>query len=204
MVVRSIVTAAAALPVSLAEFKLHSRIDSSVEDSDLTIKLQSSIDWVEEHCGPTVSSVCDEYFQYFPCEREIRLNAWQVTAITSLTYVGSSGSSTTWTANSGNLVSGSTVMAHIDTVSHPGRIVLAYDQAWPSDLLRTVNAVAVRHTAGWVDAASVPSKIKSAILLKGAAAYANREDVVVGRVAITQSSALVDGAVSLISQYRVR
>jgi uncharacterized phiE125 gp8 family phage protein len=55
---------------------------------------------------------------------------------------------------------------YVDTYAEPGRIVLGYGESWPSTTLRPANGVIVRFTAGYGAAASVPQKVKQAMLMK--------------------------------------
>ena len=44
------------------------------------------------------------------------------------------------------------------------RVVLKPNGTWPTDTLRSINGVRIRFTAGWPDAASVPTAIKRAVI----------------------------------------
>ena len=59
-------------------------------------------------------------------------------------------------------------------------MVLAPNGEWPSDVLDSVNGVAVTFVAGYADASAVPPMAKAAILLQIGEIYANREAVIVG------------------------
>ena len=87
----------------------------------------------------------------------------------------------------------------VDTAREPGRVVLAPNGEWPSDVLDSVNGVAVEFVAGYADASAVPVTAKAAILLQIGEIYANREAVIVG------STPQVSPAVArLINLLRVR
>lgn len=60
----------------------------------------------------------------------------------------------------------------VDTDSEPGRVVLKKYEAWPTDTLTPSNPIRIRFVAGYgTTAASVPVRIKQAILLHIAENY---------------------------------
>lgn len=60
-----------------------------------------------------------------------------------------------------------------DTNSHPGRLFPV--GSWPSSGLRPINGICVTFTAGHKEAATVPMRVRQAILLLVAEWYLNRE-----------------------------
>jgi uncharacterized phiE125 gp8 family phage protein len=58
--------------------------------------------------------------------------------------------------------------------SEPARISLAHGRTWPSTVLRSIDALKIRYTAGQATAAAVSSQVKSAILLHISWQYENR------------------------------
>jgi hypothetical protein len=72
----------------------------------------------------------------------------------------------------------------LDLHSEPARLAPAYATRWPAVRCQP-NAVLVRYTAGYVDAAAVPQEIKSWMLLRIGMLYENRESVVAG-VSVTE------------------
>jgi hypothetical protein len=65
----------------------------------------------------------------------------------------------------------------VDTTSLPGRVGLAYEQEWPTDVTAGIGAVQVNYVAGYGAASAVPQTIKHAILLLIGHWYVNREAV---------------------------
>ena len=76
----------------------------------------------------------------------------------------------------------STSVYDVDITNSPTRIRLGYNQEWP-DTRERLNAVKITCTVGFASAAAVPEDIKAAIKLMIGHLYANRESVVVGRIA---------------------
>ena len=67
----------------------------------------------------------------------------------------------------------------VDNASEPGVLTPAPGQFWP-DTQNIMNAVQITYTAGYGTPAQVPSGIKSWMLLRIGALYENREEVAVG------------------------
>lgn len=85
-----------------------------------------------------------------------------------ITYKDTDGDSTTMTVTTDYLVE--------TNGEGCGRIVLPYGVSWPTDILYPSNPIRVEFTCGWTAAASVPRKIKTAILMLIADLWANRGD----------------------------
>lgn len=71
----------------------------------------------------------------------------------------------------------STDVYYVDTTSLPGRVGLAYEQEWPTDVTTGIGAVQVNYVAGYGAASAVPETIKQAMLLLIGHWYTNREAV---------------------------
>lgn len=212
-----LITVAAEEPVGLEEFKAHLRITGDdTQDPDLTIKLRAAREKLEggtQTARAFVSSVWDQYADHWPCwscascfcrtscsmngrhehSDSIMMPKGQLVSVASIKYTDASGVQTTWP----------TTEYEVDTVSDPGRIVLAYGKQWPSVTLKRSNAIVIRFTAGWENASAVPFPIKAAILLEAAHFYRNREAVTTGRLDM-QSSPLAHGVDDLLWAWRIR
>ncbi|EHJ49498.1 hypothetical protein DFW101_3502 [Solidesulfovibrio carbinoliphilus subsp. oakridgensis] len=73
---------------------------------------------------------------------------------------------------------------------------------WP-DTFRRADAVTIRYTAGWPNAAAVPENIKTWIKMRVATLWANRESIVAGNVsasAVEVPSRFADG---LLDRWRI-
>jgi uncharacterized phiE125 gp8 family phage protein len=157
-------------PVSLADMKLHLRIESAVEDDDdlITSLITAATKWCEDYQGRKyVTQTVVEKFDAFP--EVFRPLYVPLIAVTSIGYTDEDGN--------GQTVESS--VYDVDTTSERGRIALAYSQSWPS-IRDVVNAVTLTYTAGYGDASAVPDTIKTAIKLLVAHWYENREAVVIG------------------------
>lgn len=185
-------TAPATEPVSLAEAKLHLRVDTDCTDEDTLIGalITAAREMVENYTGlalinQTWEYTCDE----FP-DDDLALRPAPLSSISSITYVDTAG--TTQTASALTLYAA-------DTYSIPGAATLRYGQTWPSvrDLR---NSITVTYVAGFGAAgSSVPGPIKAAILLLIGHLFEHRESVVIGTI----SSDLPQGVEYLLNPYRV-
>ena len=82
------------------------------------------------------------------------LNLRPITAITSITYVATDGTSTTWGTDNYSL----------DTYGVVPFVKLGYGLTWPS-LRGDINGITVTCTAGYATVATIPQRIKQAVLL---------------------------------------
>jgi uncharacterized phiE125 gp8 family phage protein len=169
-----------ALPITLAEAKLHLRVDNNEEDTLISALIQAATNFCENWTGRKfVSQQWDAYFPYFSEKLEIPFPP--CISIDGVFYKNTSGSEVELDDSAYN--------ARI--VSEPAAIFPATDVDWP-ETYAGWNAVRVRFTAGFpptdqnspVDMASgVPAALKAAIKLVIGDLYQNRE-----------GAALVNGA----------
>ena len=164
-----VITAAVIEPVTLAEAKLHLRVDHDDEDTLITNLIKVARELVEDGTWRTLLTTT----------WELRLDDWPsmplkmpkapLQSITSIKYVNDAGVEATVAST----------VYDADTYSEPGRIFFKKDQAWPSVNLYERGAVRIQFKAGWLSAAEVPYKIKAAMLLLIGHLYENREEVII-------------------------
>lgn len=197
-----VVTPPAEEPVSLAEAKLHCRVDHDEEDTLISGLIAAARGWAEAYTWRGIALATRRYsLDAFPNRCEVgRSRRYQWTAdplvlpfpelaeVTSIEYVDDDG--VTQAMDEADYTA--------DADSEPARIFPAYGTYWPST--RAVpNAVKVTYTSGYTDATSVPAELKTAILLLVGHWYVNREAVVTGT--ITNDVQL--SATALLDPYRV-
>ena len=170
----------AAEPVTLAEAKLHLRVDHSDEDAYITALITASREWCESYLG---GSICQQtkalITNHFP--HYLRLPGGPVQSISSVTYEDENGDT--------QIVDASTYRLTGD-----GYISLAWGKSWPTGYACDVT---ITYVAGYPPevttelveeegedpvevettdyAANVPASIKQAILLLVGALYEDRE-----------------------------
>ena len=158
-------------PVTLAEIKDHLRVSGTAEDSLLTLYAQMAREAVEEETWRALMpQTWTLYLAGWPADGIIELPRPPLASVTSIKYTDEDGVEATLAASN----------YRVDTAREPGRVVLAPNGEWPSDVLDSVNGVAVTFVAGYADASAVPPMAKAAILLQIGEIYANREAVIVG------------------------
>lgn len=168
----SVVTPAAMEPVSLAEAKLHMRVDSSDDDAYILGLIATARRWVESFRNQAlVTQTLDWYLDSWPASGQFDVPRPPLQSVTSITLYD--------TANAASTVS--SAVYFVDTVSQPGRISLAYGQSWPTTTLRDRNAIKIRFVAGYGSAESVPNEVRQAILLIAGDLYENRENTLIGQ-----------------------
>lgn len=188
-----LVTPPASEPVSVAEAKLHCRVDISEDDAWFTTAIVAARAACETQCGRSfVTQTWKQYFSSFPAvadseqewggdcrrvefavqgEAAIELAKTPLASVTSITYLSAvDGSSVT--------LDPSEYLA--DIKADPGVIVPAYGKSWPQARQQR-NSVVVQFIAG-VAAGSVDPRVKQGVLMLVAHWYENRETVLVGTV----------------------
>lgn len=182
-------------PVSLAEAKTHLRIDLELADHDLDLemKLLAARIYVEQVTHRAlVDSTWDWVLDAWPRERHIIVPKGRLTAVESIIYKDAGGAQHTMPAAD----------FEADTVSDPGRLVLAAGACWPAAGLKASHGISIRFRAGW-DPAAVPAPIRLAILMLAGHWYRHREAVTTGaNHAISYPLALA--VHSLLASYRLR
>ena len=183
-----VVTPPASEPVTLAEAKAHLRLEGTEDDTYVSALIQAARQHVEEVCWRgVVTQTWEAVLECFPDTDAVELRGGNLASITSVTYVDGDGTSQTLSAS----------VYGADTVSVPGRLVLAYNETWPSTREQW-DAVRVRYVVGWA-AADVPAPIKQAMLLLVSQMYEHRTPEVMGG-----TPGKVDFAVdALLSPYRL-
>ena len=173
----ALVTPPAVLPVSLAEAKLHLRVDASSEDDLIDLYLQTAVDYLDGYSGllgkAIITQTWRQTFDDFLYPLRLPLVA---SSITSLTYVNTAGSTVT-------LDSASYVLRRDALGSYVEPVETA---DWPATGLELA-AVNVTFVSG-AALADVPAAIRTLILLLVGGFYANRESA--GPIALPENGAV--------------
>ena len=162
----TLITAPTAEPVTLAEAKLHCRVETSMTADDALINalISAAREQVEHTLGRSLmTQVLERVLDAFP-DGGIELGMPPQQAIVSVKYLDTAG---------GEVTLGSTAYS-LDTDSLPGWLLPDADTGWP-EAGAIANAVRVRFTAGYASADAVPDSIKQWILIHVGYWYANRE-----------------------------
>lgn len=188
-----LVTAPAAEPLSLAEAKLHLKVDSDTTDDTLISDLIAAAREVfEQETGRQVITATWELkLDRFP-SGAVEIFKAPLLAVSAVTYVDTSGTSQTW--DSGEYQ----VDAFAGPFARPGLLYPKADYTYPET--RAIHdAVTVRFTAGYGAAAdAVPESVRAVLKMILGGLYTHRESHITGT--IISSIPLVD---RLVTRYRV-
>lgn len=186
------VTAPVVEPVTLAEAKLHSRVDTTADDDYITALIvaarrsiedmtnlalvEQTWDWVLDafprgEALPAPQGTWEFYSAY--TEGMFYLPKNPLISVTSIKYIDTSSVEQTWGA--GNYT--------VDTASRVARIYPVYNGEYPTDVRDYPKAVTVRFVTGYQHSGAspedftdkVPQQLKQAILLLTGHFYKHRE-----------------------------
>jgi len=159
-------------PITLAQVQSHLRLGTldAAEQAELTIMITAATEMAESYCNRSFrsGSKAVQFTSFPPSELQPIAITNDVQSITSIGYYDSSHVAATFT--------------DYRVVSFGGRsdIYPSFGSYWPSDSNELPHNITVTVVVG--DEASVPSSVKSAILLMIADLYENRENDVVGTI----------------------
>lgn len=163
-----LVTGPTAEPVTLAEAKLHLRVDIDDDDDLIEALVAAAREYVERLCRPQVALISQTW--------KLVLDATPGDTVTLRPYPLQSVSSIKTTSDAGVEATYSSSGYQVDTVSEPGRVRLKSGYSWPSTTLQALNGFEVSFVAGFGDDPSdVPQQIRQAVLLLIGHWYENRE-----------------------------
>lgn len=164
-----LVTGPTSEPVTLAEAKLHLRVDIDDDDALIASLITAAREEFENQADKTLFTTTYKVLRsHWPGHPHIDLpRAKPLASVTSVTYTDENDVVNTF--SSANYV--------VDTNAWPGRIVLRSDASWPSATLAESNPITITYVAGYASTASIPQRYKQAILLLVGHWYENREMV---------------------------
>ena len=177
-----LLTPPAAEPVSLAEAKLHLRVDFADDDALITSLISAARQaaetltgrqlvtarWklvLDSFPGPSLMGVPAGSMFSLP-GHAILLPKCPVQSVFATEYLDMSGASQTMPP----------AEYTVDTACEPARVTPVFGRIWPISLPQ-IGAVEVTYDAGYGPAASVPEGLKSWIKLRVGSLYAHREEV---------------------------
>lgn len=157
--------------VSLAEAKLHLRVEHDAEDALIERIVRAATERAEEvQARAYVTQTFRLVLPRFPSGRVLRLPRPPLQQVTSITYMSTAGAIQTVAPSE----------YRVDTAAVPGRVILNQDARWPAPASEP-DAVAVTYVAGYGDAGEdVPEEQRAAVLLFVGHLYESREAITVG------------------------
>lgn len=171
-------TAPTVEPISGAELKLQSRIDSSAEDTLLEIYITAAREKCEEIARRAfVTQTLALWLDAWPDEAVIQLPRPPLQSVSSITYTLEDGTEETLSSS----------LYVVDANSEPGRLALISSASWPGDTLIPIGGIKIEFVAGFGDeAANVPQIYRMAVQLLAAHWYENREATVENSIGLIE------------------
>ena len=152
-----------AQPISLAEAKVHLRVDTTADDNLIEDSIVAAREWAEDYTGLVLTR--REVTETLPAfSARMRLRAWPIVDDEPIlvSYRDTSG------------VNQSIENAELNIAARPGLIFPFLGQQWPWH--GTVDgSIYVTFTAGYAGPAEIPKVIKQAMLIMVTAFYEDRE-----------------------------
>ena len=184
-------------PVTLTEVKLHCRL---AIDSASAVAYTTEDGWLERNITAARMQAEQETGRKFVTQTlTMYLDSWPEVNFIKIPYPPLQSAAVTYRLEDDDDYDNTLSTINVDIVSCPGRIILQPDESWPSGTLHSNNPIKIVFVCGYGLAVSVPSGIKSAILLKIEDLYNNRGEIVIG-AAVNRISDVVD---SLLRNFRV-
>jgi uncharacterized phiE125 gp8 family phage protein len=152
------ISAPAAEPVTVAEAKLHSRIDGNTDDAVITSQLLAAREYIEALIkGPLMQRSYRLRLDRFPSGNTLMVPGFPVVSVTAIRYIDGAGTQQTM----------SNALYALNADQSPCRIALNRSaNAWPTVYnMEGVWSVEVEYIAGYANAAAVPQALKQAMLL---------------------------------------
>ena len=171
-------TGPAVEPLTVAEAKLHLRVDISDDDAYIGTLITAAREWVENYLDRTlITTQLILRAAEFPTE-ELELARPPMVASGTATAVV-----ITYTLADTTTATLSTALYRVDRTSTPGNVAPIINGTWPSDVIEDANAVAVTYWAGYgPTSASVPATIRHAMLMLIGHWYERRSAVLTGTI----------------------
>lgn len=165
-----LITPPSVLPVSVAEAKLHWRVEHDADDGLIAMLIKASAATCEQELNRALMAQDWELIvDAFP-DGEIQLVKPRVLEVLQVQYVDVDGITQTLGADAWTL----------DPDLTPGYLLPALGTSWPATRAQA-NAVRVQFRSGYgADPTAVPESLRVWILMHAGTAYRNREGVVTG------------------------
>lgn len=182
------VTAPTDEPVTIDETKHFLRIDDEDSDALIISLIKISREYAESVTGRALMTQTWKYYlDDFPSEDYIELPFPPLSSITHLKYTDTAATQTEF----------SSTAYSADTAGVPGRLVLGYNQTWPTATLATVNPIEIQFVCGYGTPDDIPESLKQGMKIDIGNLFENRETIV-----INQSVNHIDTIDRLYAPYR--
>jgi uncharacterized phiE125 gp8 family phage protein len=143
-------------PISLAEAKLHARINQETEDALIASYIKTAREEAEDYMSRGL--ITQTWQLALDCfyETMVLPMAAPLQSVTTVQYYDINGT----------LQTASSTLYDVDTLARPGRIHRAATQTWPTlQADRRIGRVLITYVVGFANDAAVPERIKQGIRL---------------------------------------
>jgi len=183
-------TAPVLFPVTLTEAKKQCEIIGTDHDDYIEYLIAVATDQVEQYLRRRlITQTWYLYMDDWPRADYFNLPFGKLQSVTSIAYKDEDGDSSTF-ASADYIV---------EITSDPGRVVLGYNDVWPTDTLYPSNPITVEFVCGYgLTGASVPAAIRHAIRVAISDMFEQREEIVIGTI-----SSRIDIGKSLLEPHRL-
>lgn len=135
-------TAPAYFPITLTSAKAHARIDHDNDDAYLQGLIAAAVGKAERYLRRRLVTQTWQYFlSDWPSGDCIILPFGRLQSVTHVKYKDADGDQSTW--SSANYI--------VDTDSDPGRVVLGYNESYPTAALYPSNPIEIQFVCGYGD-----------------------------------------------------
>lgn len=191
-----IITEPVAEPITLAQAKLHCRLENSFTSDDTLIEsllIPAARRYAENITRRAyVQRTLELTLPCFPDGGVIELPFPPLISVTSVKYIDADGVLQTVAASD----------YQVDTYRKPGLLKPAYLESWPTITRSDFNAVQVRYEAGYSPsgspasdldyAANIPETLKCWMQVRVGTMYEHRESIIVGNIVSELSRNFID------------
>jgi uncharacterized phiE125 gp8 family phage protein len=181
-VIKKLISGPAVEPISLAEARLHLRLDTTgspaahPDDTLVTALITAARQHVEAVTARAlITQTWEQQHSDFPVGDRIGLEVGPTLSVTSVKYYDIAGALQTLDTSVYR------VLSPVGDHALPATVELVDGQQWPAVATRS-DAMQIRFSAGYgASSSAVPAPLRSAMLLLIGAWYENREAVIVGQ-----------------------
>lgn len=129
-------------PITLRELKAYMKIDDTIDDVVLNPLITQAREWCEKQQNKKyITQTLEAYLNRFPCGPIEFINCSPVQSVESIKYNDTGNTQYTL----------SDLIYELDNISFVNCIKLKYSKIWPTNVLKTVNPIVIRFTAGYED-----------------------------------------------------
>ena len=188
----TVVTSATGVMVATSDVKVHVRMTASDDDAiigDYVFAAQEQAEQVTSR--KMMPQTWRLFIDDWPRTDTIELPFAPLRSVpsTGIVYKNSTGGSTTFSSTAWS----------VDVASEPGRVVLEYNDTWPSVTLHNNNPISIEFECGYAGTSAIPQRFKQAVHMLVGHFYENRESVIVQSFGQISVAEIPQGFFSLLS-----